>query len=302
MVEHARRSDSSQGQGVVLSISIVSHGQLELVQRLLRSLEAHRPQVPLRILVTENRKRDRLVLDHRTDLDVELTINPRRRGLAGNINSAFHLAMGKQRGAPDSDMPAPAGPSGGSPSRDIHPASGDAAAGYFCVLNPDVVFVEDVFTPLIEDIRRGEGDIVAPRVEDRTGRIQDSARPLPSPWTILGRRFTRSPGTLANLGDLPARPDWIAGLFLLMPSVLFRELGGMDEGYFLYFEDVDFCLRARLRGYRLFVDRDLRVVHQARRASRRNPQYLGQHVASAVRFFSSPVYREAHRLPSASQE
>ena len=285
----------------MLSISIVSHGQLELVQRLLRSLEAHRPQVPLQILVTENRGRDRLVLDHRTDLDVDLTVNPRRRGLAGNINAAFRLAMGGQHGSPDTDAPAPTGPSGGSSSRDIHPSSSDAAAGYFCVLNPDVVFLEDVFTPLIEDIRRGDGDIVAPRVEDKAGRIQDSARPLPSPWTILGRRLTLRPGTLANLGALPARPDWIAGLFLLMPSVLFRDLGGMDERYFLYFEDVDFCLRARLQGYRLFVDKGLRVVHQARRASRRNPRYLGQHLASAVRFFSSPVYRAARRLAPPSQ-
>jgi len=286
----------------VLSISIVSHGQLDLVQRLLRSLEAHRPQVPLQILVTENRDRGRLVLDHRTGLDINFTVNPRRRGLAGNINAAFRLAMGERHGSPDTDAPARTGPSADSPSRDIRPASGNAAGGYFCVLNPDVVFVEDVFTPLIEDIRRGEGDMVAPRVEDRTGRIQDSARPLPSPWTILGRRLTLHPGTLANLGDLPTRPDWIAGLFLLMPSILFREVGGMDERYFLYFEDVDFCLRARLRGYRLFVDKELRVVHQARRASRRNPGYLGQHLASAVRFFSSPVYREARQLPSPSQE
>ena len=286
----------------MLSISIVSHGQLELVQRLLRSLEAHRPQVPLRILVTENRNRGRLVLDHRTALDVELTVNPRGRGLASNTNAAFRLAMEKQHGALDSDLPAPTGPSGDSPSRDIHPTSGDAAGGYFCVLNPDVVFLEDVFTPLIEDIRRGEGDIVAPRVEDKAGRTQDSARPLPSPWTILGRRLTPKPGTLANLAELPARPDWIAGLFLLMPSGLFRELGGMDERYFLYFEDVDFCLRARLRGYRLFVDKGLRVVHQARRASRRNPRYMGEHLASAVRFFSSPVYRQARRQPSPSQE
>jgi GT2 family glycosyltransferase len=159
-----------------------------------------------------------------------------------------------------------------------------------------VVFVEDVFSPLIEDIRRGEGDVVAPRVEDEAGRLQDSARALPSPWTMVKRLLMPGYGSLAGLDDLPSRPDWIAGLFMLMPSEVFRHLGGMDERYFLYFEDVDFCCRARMASYRLFVNQQVAVVHEARRLSRRDPKYAAWHLRSAVRFFASEPYRKIRRL------
>jgi GT2 family glycosyltransferase len=80
-------------------------------------------------------------------------------------------------------------------------------------------------------------------------------------------------------------------MFWLMEAGVFRELGGMDERYRLYFEDVDFCARARLRGMNILVDTQVRVRHDAQRSSRRNPYYLILHIQSALRFFASPVYR-----------
>jgi N-acetylglucosaminyl-diphospho-decaprenol L-rhamnosyltransferase len=80
-----------------------------------------------------------------------------------------------------------------------------------------------------------------------------------------------------------------------MPSAIYRQLGGLDERYRLYFEDVDFCTRAKLAGLKLLVEPGLRVQHDASRSSHRNFYYFLLHTRSALRFFSSAVYRQAQR-------
>jgi GT2 family glycosyltransferase len=83
---------------------------------------------------------------------------------------------------------------------------------------------------------------------------------------------------------LPFSPDWIAGMFMLFRSELFREVGGFDERYFLYYEDVDLCFRLRQHGYEVILVPDARAVHFAQRQSHRNLRYLLWHVRSLVRF------------------
>jgi GT2 family glycosyltransferase len=82
-------------------------------------------------------------------------------------------------------------------------------------------------------------------------------------------------------------------MFLLMCSESYRQLGGMDEKFFLYLEDVDFCTRARLRGMKILVDSNIRIIHEAKRSSRKSLKYLLLHLRSAVFFFTSSVYRQA---------
>ena len=79
---------------------------------------------------------------------------------------------------------------------------------------------------------------------------------------------------------------------MLMASETFRSLSGFDEKYHLYFEDVDFCARAKLAGLKLLVDTNVRVFHDAQRASRNNIIYLLWHIQSAIRFFTSSVYKK----------
>jgi hypothetical protein len=98
----------------------------------------------------------------------------------------------------------------------------------------------------------------------------------------------------ANVDGL-VEPDWIAGIFMLMKSETYREINGLDEKYRLYFEDVDFCARAKLAGLKLIVDTNTRIQHNAHRASRRKLVYLLWHIQSAVRFFTSPTYKKVVR-------
>jgi hypothetical protein len=63
----------------------------------------------------------------------------------------------------------------------------------------------------------------------------------------------------------------------------------------MYSEDVDLCTRLRLLGYRIVLDRSVRVVHDARRESHRKWSHLAWHVRSLIRFFLSDVYEDARR-------
>ncbi len=251
--------------GPEVSVVIVSHGQTYLVKRLLLSLHEADAMPCLEIIIIENDRRCATEFESSADLPISYFVNNHPKGYAANVNAAFSQASGR----------------------------------FYCAINPDVVILQDTFAPLMEDIREGRGDIVAPAVVDHRDRLQDSARNLPTPWSLILRRLMPGRFLPANIEDLPEHPDWIAGMLLLMESKLFEELGGMDERFFLYFEDVDFCSRARLAGHQLFLNRKLRIRHEARHRSRRELRYAAWHLTSGYRFFRSDVYRKARRLKSA---
>ena len=166
-----------------------------------------------------------------------------------------------------------------------------ASGKYFCVLNPDILFVEPIFPLLIERLER-EAAIISPLIIDSSNTIQDSFREFPTPLSILKRKlpgYHFSPSSPNALGLI--NPDWIAGMFMLMRSETYRQLGGFDEKFHLYFEDVDFCARARALGLLPLVDTNLRIQHNAQRASRKKIRYLLWHLQSSIRFFRSTIYK-----------
>jgi N-acetylglucosaminyl-diphospho-decaprenol L-rhamnosyltransferase len=79
-------------------------------------------------------------------------------------------------------------------------------------------------------------------------------------------------------------------MFMLFPSRVYEELAGLNEKFFLYYEDVDICCRARLRGYEVALDPAAQIVHEAQRASRRDLRHFGWHLRSMMRFFMSSTF------------
>jgi hypothetical protein len=244
-----------------LTVSVVSHGQGGLVASLLKDMDRCCDTGSLEVILTRNipEPSSFKASDYRFPLTV--VENPRPKGFGANHNAAFRLASG---------------------------------SGY-CVMNPDVRLSRDPFGPLrprLEDPRVG---VAAPLVTDPAGRVEDSARRMPTPAGILRRIVggTREDGCDA---DTPlVETDWVAGIFMLFPAHVFREAGGFDERYHMYCEDVDLCTRLRLLGYRIVQDRSVRVVHDARRESHRKWNPLAWHVRSLIRFFLSDVYGKARR-------
>ena len=80
--------------------------------------------------------------------------------------------------------------------------------------------------------------------------------------------------------------DWVAGMFILFDSRAFRDVGGFDEGYFLYIEDADICRRLGAMRRSVVYVPEAEIIHEARRASRRNAGLARHHIASALRFLT----------------
>jgi N-acetylglucosaminyl-diphospho-decaprenol L-rhamnosyltransferase len=244
----------------LLTISIVSHGDTPKILRLLESIHRLEQADSIQIIVTDNLGHDFPEIDHSPWSSLITLRNESAVGFACNHNRAFRMAEGK----------------------------------YFCVLNPDVVFEQAIMDHLVRQLEIFQTDIIAPLIVDSNEVIQDSFRALPTPLEVVLRRFPsyRFDSSIVGSSEL-IRPDWLSGIFLLMRSETYRGLGGMNEKYRLYFEDVEFCTRARLAGLKLAVDTRVRIQHDAQRASHRKLIYLLWHVQSAIRFFHSSIYKKA---------
>jgi GT2 family glycosyltransferase len=166
-------------------------------------------------------------------------------------------------------------------------------APFFCVLNPDLRFPEDPFPALMAAFDDPQVGLVAPAATDSRGTLQDNARRLPSIAEVAKKVWRVTPTLDYSEGSGLVPVDWLAGFFMLCRSTVFNDLGGFDERYFLYYEDADLCTRARLAGWKNIWVPGVRVVHDARRRSRRNPKFLLWHLRSIARFFASPAYRAA---------
>lgn len=240
-----------------ISISVVSHSQIALVAELLRGLEQHCSNSSFELILTLNRDETLPFVLDSFSYPVKLVRNIRHLGFGANHNQAFKQASGR----------------------------------YFCVINPDIRLNGNPFAALLSCLDNSSVGVVAPLVMNENGELEDSARRFPTPFGILGKLFGRGWGPDYALDSAPVYPDWVGGMFMLFPRDVFERLGGFDERYFLYYEDVDICARLRLSGHEAVLCPQAAVVHHAQRHSHRNFRYLGWHLKSMVRFFLSPVYR-----------
>jgi GT2 family glycosyltransferase len=157
----------------------------------------------------------------------------------------------------------------------------------FCLLNPDIRFdrTHDV-RRLARHLAQPNIGAVAPALVLPDGRLQDASRDIPTPLELVQRRLGGSTSG-ARFSDAPADVPWAVGACLVLRREAFDAVGGFDESYRLYFEDVDLCVRLREAGWRVHSDGGVLVRHHHRAESRRSLTGWAtrQHVRSAVRFF-----------------
>ncbi|MDD2545133.1 MAG: glycosyltransferase [Burkholderiaceae bacterium] len=157
-----------------------------------------------------------------------------------------------------------------------------------CVINPDVALVpgRDPFAALVQAALQPGVGCAYPEQLDAQGVPQDCERELPTP-TALWRRHARCAAE--------TRVDWVNAACIALPVAVWQQLGGFDETYFMYCEDVDLCLRLRLQGWAL-QRAPVQVVHAGQRASHQHWRHLRWHVRSLFHLWRSPVYAQARRL------
>jgi GT2 family glycosyltransferase len=141
---------------------------------------------------------------------------------------------------------------------------------YFLLLNPDTRIRAGAIQKLLAFAdQHPDAGIVGSRLEDPDGTPQRSAFRFHTILTeftthlhlgLATRLLARWVGFLP-VSDDPMRADWVAGASALVRRQVFDTVGLLDEGYFLYFEEVDFCLRAARAGWTCWYAPQSRVVH-----------------------------------------
>lgn len=154
---------------------------------------------------------------------------------------------------------------------------------WFLVLNPDVRFDRDVVSDLL---RRADDSIglLAPRIQEPGKSSFEPYRHLPTPAELLRRRLAGH--------RPPPRPEWIAGMFMLLRSEAFAAVQGFDERFHMYCEDVDLCARLRLAGWTFHLDESTEVLHEAQRASQASLRPLLWHLDSLRRLWTSRTFAD----------
>jgi len=243
-----------------IAVSIVSHGHGAMVGRLVAQLICC-PEISL-ILVTLNIPE---VLALPEDLRIRVLQNLSPRGFGANHNAAFR----------------------------------ESKEEYFCPLNPDIELLGNPFTALLAAMLDTNIGMTAPRVDSPAGLQEDSWRRFPTLLSLFKKVFGKGDGSYPVPADGRVfSPEWVAGMCMLFRSTDFRALGGFDEGFFLYYEDVDICVRLWKSGHRLVVCPYVAVIHDARRDSHRKIQHLRWHLSSIARYF----FKHWGRLPHSISE
>lgn len=220
-----------------LSIVIVNYCQWENTTALVRELrrsDAMRGGAVEIVIVDNHSPRHKLARQLRRWPGVSLRRWGRNRGFARAVNEGARLSRGD----------------------------------WLLLLNPDMSlspgFLDGVLalaTDLgAQDARAG---VVGFRLRNSDGSPQLSSGPFPSlPGTLAGLAKARPRRKYRALSPARrARVPWVTGCCLLVRRDCWRDLGGFDEDFFLYYEDVDLCRRARARGWSIWYEPSLHAVH-----------------------------------------
>ncbi|MBB5018083.1 hypothetical protein HNQ59_001368 [Chitinivorax tropicus] len=171
----------------------------------------------------------------------------------------------------------------------------DPRLHFFCPINPDVHLSGNPFPTLLATMDSLGAGLGVPLVLSGKGQMEDSLRRFPTPWMLLSKAVGGPDGRYhAQPGQAAFFPEWAAGMFMLFKNDTFARLKGFDEAFFLYYEDVDICVRAWKQKIRIVACPKVSIIHEAQRDSRRKFRYLYWHITSMMRFF----YKHGGRLPN----
>jgi GT2 family glycosyltransferase len=161
-------------------------------------------------------------------------------------------------------------------------------------LNSDTIVPRSAIDRLLRVLEEHpDAAIVGPRLVDPSGHPELSFGRLVAPLNeIRQRRLVRGnargePSATRRVRELTSQtqwPDWVSGACLLVRRSDAEAVGLLDERYFMYLEDVDFCAAMRARGRRVLFTPEVEVVHLRGRSVAAAPEatraaYLGSHLA-----------------------
>ena len=156
-------------------------------------------------------------------------------------------------------------------------------------LNPDTLVLPGSLEAMLAALDASPGiGAVGPRLLDTSGASVDDHRPLPTPKGELQRLTRRFGAEASSPAPLTSSPEWLCGACLMIRRDTWEHVGSFDEGFFLYYEETDWCRRALDRGWTFAHVEAARVVHQGGASAKRAGQpmqgnELARHMAASRR-------------------
>jgi len=232
-----------------LDVIIVSYNARADLEACLASIHAAPPARPHTIVVVDNASRDASAdAVARRWPDVRLIRNPRNLGFAAANNLGIRASSGT----------------------------------FVLLLNSDTIVPAGAVDRLVAALERHPGAAIAgPRLVDADGAPELSFGRVLSPWNELRQRVLgalyrrRVPAVrrwVARRVTSEHCPDWVSGACLLVRRGDAEAVGLLDERYFMYGEDVDFCASVRARGRGVLFTPDAEIVHLRGRSRASAPE------------------------------
>ena len=161
-------------------------------------------------------------------------------------------------------------------------ANGDVVV----IMNPDVKLgcgFKEMLNYLQQNNRVG---IIAPKIINEDGIVQDSFRNFITPLNFLVRHLKRLIKREELIVPTSATAvDWVIGAFMMMPRKAYEAVQGLDDGYFLYCEDMDICKRMQLNGYSVIYYPNAEIVYEGTRSARKSKKYARIFLQSLFRYW-----------------
>lgn len=241
-----------------VSIVIVSYNTRTDLERCLSSLHEHPPRATHEIIVVDNRSADGSEQAARQWPRVRVIQSGTNRGFAAGTNLGIRASVGEN----------------------------------LLLLNSDTIVPSGAIDRLLGALRdRPEAAVVGPRLIDERGRVELSFGRMITPLTeLIQRRLVRGleagePWAVDRVTVMTAnerQTDWVSGACLLVRRGDAEAVGLLDERYFMYAEDVDFCAAIRARGRRVVFTPCAEIVHTRGRS------------AATVPLATRAAYRRSH--------
>jgi N-acetylglucosaminyl-diphospho-decaprenol L-rhamnosyltransferase len=232
-----------------VAVAIVSYKSAQLTIDCLSSIEAERSTegIRIRVVVVDNASGDapaigEAIVKNSWSSWVNLVRAPRNGGFAYGNNLAFRVAQ--DDGPPD----------------------------YFHLLNPDTLVRKGAIGALVRFLEaHPDVGIVGSSFENLDGSDWPIAFHFPSILSEiesglqlrLASRILQRWAVAVQMRLVPQPIDWVPGASMMIRPLVFDAIGGFDETYFLYFEETDFCFRAKKAGYSTWYVPESRVMHIA---------------------------------------
>lgn len=245
-------------QTIDISFIIVSWNTKAFLLQCLQSIVENTQNFEIEIIVVDNASSDGSVLAVEQNYPfVKIIKNTENEGFARANNIGIQNSLGK----------------------------------FICLLNSDVIIFQNTVQCLINYLEENPGvGLIAPKALNADRSIQKNAWKFPSPKTMLTRALaldTIFPAVNYYSADKIKQVDVLSGCFWLSTREAIKKVGLLDERFFIYYEDNDWCYRFRQSGYKVIYYPNAEIIHYGGASSNNAPvKFFIEMLIACDQFFS----------------